>query len=105
MRKILRSLKRILIFLVSGPYIILSLTKMTSVEYPVRTVMRPTKRATEIRVRAAACHASQGGGQRHRGPLLFRINAMLSRQQDYFTRGYPPPTRHLEQDLFEGLTE
>jgi len=40
---------------------------MTSVEYPVRTVMRPTKRATEIRVRAAACHASQGGGQRHKG--------------------------------------
>ena len=81
----------------------IDLTKTTTMEYPVHAVIRPTKQASEIRVRAAACHASQGGGQRHRGPLLFRINAMLSRRQDYFTRGYPPPTRHLEQDLFEGL--
>jgi LmbE family N-acetylglucosaminyl deacetylase len=79
------------------------LTKTTSVEYPVHAVIRPTKQASEIRVRAAACHASQGGGQRHRGPLLFRITAMLNRQQDYFMREYPPPTRHPEKDLFEGL--
>ena len=67
MRKILRSLKRILILLVSGPYIILSLTKTTSVEYPAHAAIRPTKKASEIRVRAAACHASQDGGQRRKG--------------------------------------
>ena len=83
----------------------IDLTKTTDVDYPFHVVIRPTKQASEIRVKAAACHASQGGGQRHRGPLLFRINAMISRQQDYFMREYPPPTRHFEKDLFEGVTE
>ena len=58
----------------------IDLTKTTSVEYPAHAVIRPTKQAIEIRVRATACHASQGGGQRHRGQLLFWINVMLSRQ-------------------------
>jgi LmbE family N-acetylglucosaminyl deacetylase len=83
----------------------IDLTKTIGVEYSFHAVVRPTKQASEIRVRAAACHVSQGGGQRHRGPLLFRINEMFRRQQDYFMREYPPPTRHLEKDLFEGLPE
>jgi len=83
----------------------IDITKTTDVDYPFHAVIRPTKQASEIRARAAACHASQGGGQHHSGPLFFRINAMLRRQQDYFTWEYPPPTRHFEKDLFEGLPE
>ena len=80
----------------------IDLTRMVGVEYPVHAVIRPTKQAREIRVRAAACHASQGGGQPRRGPLLFRINGLFRRQQDYFMREYPQPTPRLEKDLFEG---
>ena len=83
----------------------IDITKTMDVEYPFHAVIRPTKQAREIRVRAAACHASQGGGQPRRGPLLFRINEMFRRQQDYFMREYPPPTRRREKDLFEGLPE
>jgi len=79
------------------------ITKTMGVEYPFHAVIRPTKQAREIRVRAAACHASQGGGQSRRGPLLFRIIEMFRRQQDYFMREYPESTPHLEKDLFEGL--
>ncbi len=83
----------------------LDITKTMGVDYPFHAVVRPTKQARDIRARAAACHASQGGGQPRRGPLLFRINEMFRRQQDYFMREYPPPTRHCEKDLFEGLPE
>jgi N-acetyl-1-D-myo-inositol-2-amino-2-deoxy-alpha-D-glucopyranoside deacetylase len=79
------------------------ITKAMDAKYPIHAVVRPTKQAREIRVRAAACHASQGGGQPRRVPLLFRINEMFRRQQDYFMREYPPPTTHVEKDLFEGL--
>jgi len=81
------------------------MTKTMGVEYPFHAVIRLTKQAREIRIRAAACHASQGGGQPRRGPWLFRINDMFHRQQDYFMREYPPPTRLREKDLFEGLPE
>ncbi len=81
------------------------ITKTMDVEYPFQAVIRPTKQARDIRARAAACHVSQGGGQPRRGPLLFRLNEMFRRQQDYFMREYPPPTRHHENDLFEGLPE
>ena len=83
----------------------IDITKMMGVEYPFHAVISPTKQAREIRIRAAACHASQRGGQSRRGPLLFRISEMISRQQDCFMREYPPPTRHREKDLFEGLPE
>lgn len=79
-------------------------TKMIDVEYPIHAVIHITKRDTEIRNKAAACHASQGGGRPRRIPLLFRINEMLRRRQDYFMREYPPPTGRREKDLFEGLT-
>ena len=81
------------------------ITKTMGVEYPFHAIIRQTTQAREIRNKAAACHASQGGGQPRRGPLLLRINEMFRRQQDYFMREYPPPTRRLEKDLFEGLPE
>jgi LmbE family N-acetylglucosaminyl deacetylase len=81
------------------------LTKTMGVEYPVNAVIHPTKQAREIRTRAFICHASQGGGQPRRGPFLFRIAEIFRRQQDYFMREYPPPTRRREKDLFEGISQ
>ena len=80
-------------------------TKMIGAEYPVHAVVRTTKQAREIRIRAAACHTSQGGGQPRRGPWLFRLIEIFRRQQDYFMREYPPPTHGREKDLFDGLPE
>jgi N-acetyl-1-D-myo-inositol-2-amino-2-deoxy-alpha-D-glucopyranoside deacetylase len=80
------------------------LTKVSGVEYPVNAIIHLTKQAREIRARAFACHASQGGSQPRRVPFFFRITEILRRHQDYFMRAYPPPTRHREKDLFEGLS-
>ncbi len=80
------------------------LTRMTGADYPIHAVIRLTRQAGEIRIKAAACHASQGGGRIHGGgPVVFRIAGLFNRRQDYFMREYPPPTRHIEKDLMEGL--
>ncbi len=82
----------------------IDLTQRMMVEYPVHAIVRATEEARAVRARAAACHASQGGGQMRRNrPFLMRITEALSRKQDYFMREYPAPTRHLEKDLFEGV--
>ena len=81
------------------------LTKVMGMEYPVHAVVRITKQAREIQAVAAACHASQGGGQPRRGPLLFRIAEIFHRRRSYFMREYPPPTRRREKDLFEGVPQ
>ena len=80
-------------------------TRMIDVEYPVHAVIRLSKQAIEIRNKAAACHASQGGGRPRPGPFrILRIIEKLRGQRDYFMRAYPPPTRrHREKDLFEGV--
>ncbi len=81
------------------------LTRTIGVEYPVHAVIRLTKQAVQIRNKAAACHASQGGGQHRPGPfMILRIIEKLRGQRDYFMRGYPTPTHgRQEEDLFEGL--
>jgi N-acetyl-1-D-myo-inositol-2-amino-2-deoxy-alpha-D-glucopyranoside deacetylase/mycothiol S-conjugate amidase len=80
-------------------------TKMNGVEYPVHAEIRLKRQSVRNRNKAAACHASQGGGQSRRGP--FRILIIIERlrgQRDYFMREYPPPSRHREKDLFEGVS-
>jgi LmbE family N-acetylglucosaminyl deacetylase len=80
----------------------IDLTKIASVEYPVHAVVRLKNESINIRNRAAACHASQGGGRP--SPFgIFRIIGKFSGQRDYFMRAYPPPARRREKDLFEGL--
>jgi LmbE family N-acetylglucosaminyl deacetylase len=81
-------------------------TRTTGVEYPIHAQIRLKKKSILIRNKAASCHASQGGGQTRRGP--FRILRIVERlrgraQRDYFMREYPPPTKHREKDLFEGV--
>jgi N-acetyl-1-D-myo-inositol-2-amino-2-deoxy-alpha-D-glucopyranoside deacetylase/mycothiol S-conjugate amidase len=76
------------------------------IEYPIHAVIALSKKAVEMRNKAAACHASQGGGRPR--PGLFRIVRIIENiggQKDYFMRDYPPPTsRRREKDLFEGLS-
>jgi N-acetyl-1-D-myo-inositol-2-amino-2-deoxy-alpha-D-glucopyranoside deacetylase len=83
----------------------IDLTKMVDTKYPINAVIRLKKQSVEIRDKAAACHASQGGGRPRPGPFkIFRIVEKLRGQRDYFMRDYPPPTsRRLEQELFEGI--
>jgi len=89
----------------------IDLTRRLEVEYPVHAVIHLTKQAIEIRNKAAACHASQGGGRPQGGgqPRInpFRFMQMINRLQgprDYFMRGYPSPDgRHREKDLFQGV--
>jgi LmbE family N-acetylglucosaminyl deacetylase len=83
----------------------IDMTRRMVEEYPIHAVIRLTKQVRRIRARAAACHASQGGGQPRRGPFLFRLIEILRRKQDYYMREYPPPTKHKEKDLFEGLPQ
>ncbi|MDO8716519.1 MAG: PIG-L family deacetylase [Dehalococcoidales bacterium] len=83
----------------------IDLTGMAALEYPVHAVIRLSKQAIEIRNKAAACHASQGGGRFGGGPFRFiRMIDRLKGPRDYFMRAYPPPTRRRqEKDLFEGV--
>jgi LmbE family N-acetylglucosaminyl deacetylase len=90
----------------------IDLTKMVSVEYPIHAKVRLSKKDLEIRTKAAACHASQGGGRppsRGRGMFglvnsFFNITNRVLGYHDYFMRAYPQPNkRQRESDLFEGL--
>jgi len=83
----------------------IDLTRMINVNYPVNAEIRLNRQSVEIRDKAAACHASQGGGRFRPGPfILLRIVENLRGQRDYFTRDYPPSTgRRREKDLFEGI--
>jgi len=82
----------------------IDLTRMIDVDYPVNAVIRLSKHSIEIRDKAAACHASQGGGRFRQGPFrVLRIVEKLRGQRNCFMRAYPPPDRHREKDLFERL--
>jgi N-acetyl-1-D-myo-inositol-2-amino-2-deoxy-alpha-D-glucopyranoside deacetylase len=83
----------------------IDLTRMVDVEYPINAVIKLSKREVAVRNKAAACHASQGGGRFRRGPfMLMRVVERFRGPRDYFMRAYPPPTRkRTEKDLLEGL--
>jgi LmbE family N-acetylglucosaminyl deacetylase len=85
----------------------IDMTKMIGVEYPIHAVIRLPRKAVQIRNKAAACHASQGGGRFRPGPfLLLQLLNKLRGPRDYFMKAYPTPTgKRQEKDLFEGLSE
>lgn len=57
-----------------------------------------------LRDQAAACHASQGGGQMSRG--VYGWLRRLFASTETFMRAYPPPTPGIkETDLFAGLQD
>ena len=88
----------------------IDLTLMAKVDYPVNAAIFITEKDAETQRIAAACHASQGGGQSPQKGLfrfmnaLYAVHNFLFGQRAFFTRVYPPVIRkHRESDLFEGI--
>jgi len=79
----------------------IDLAAIAEVSFPVNAVINYLPVA-ELREQAAACHASQGGGDMgNRGPFA-RIRRTFG-SKDQFMRAYPEPTSHIERDLFAGI--
>jgi N-acetyl-1-D-myo-inositol-2-amino-2-deoxy-alpha-D-glucopyranoside deacetylase len=90
----------------------IDLTELVNLKYPIHTAVRLSRQDLDTRIRAAACHASQGGGRfPPRGGgllgLLFSWSNAAGRifgYYDYYMRAYPSPAgRRRESDLFQGL--
>jgi LmbE family N-acetylglucosaminyl deacetylase len=79
----------------------IDLASIAEVSFPVNAVIHYLP-VIELRERAAASHASQGGTQITRGGVIGQIRRVFG-AKDTFMRAYPVPTRHVEKDLFEGL--
>ena len=81
-------------------------------DYPVNAILKVSQKDLAQRLRSAACHASQGGGQPPmRGiGLIGAVNTIFMYKnrwlgtRETFMRAYPPPSsRQVESDLFQGL--
>ncbi len=89
----------------------IDLTIMAKMDYPVHATVRLNKRDAEVQRAAAACHASQGGGQPPRRGMgifglmntVYGIRNFFCGRRDYFMRAYPPPGKRREPDLFAGI--
>jgi len=90
----------------------IDLTKMTEINYPIHAVIKLPKSAMETRIKAAACHASQGGGRqssRGNGVMgfansVYNLKNRIYGYQDSFMREYPVfKGGRKEKDLFEGI--
>ena len=79
----------------------IDLASIAEVSFPTNAVINYLPVA-EIRERAAACHASQGGAQNSSGGLIARIRRRLG-AKDLFMRAYPPAEKKIEHDLFDGI--
>jgi len=78
----------------------IDMVSIAAVSFPTHAVInyRPV---AAIREKAAACHASQGGGGLIRGP--FAVLRRWFSSYETFMRAYPPPIGRKERDLFEGI--
>jgi LmbE family N-acetylglucosaminyl deacetylase len=84
----------------------IDLVRAVSTEYPAHAVIKLNKRDVEMRDKAAACHASQGGGRPMRGSpfWVLRMIDRIRGPRDYFYRVYPSAADgHKEKDLFQGI--
>jgi len=79
----------------------IDIASLAEVEFPINARINYRSVAKE-RAQAAACHASQGGGQQGRG--LFGLAQRLMPAEETYMRAYPPPVDgKVERDLFEGI--
>jgi len=78
----------------------INLKELAEVDFPVHVRMH-TKSVAEIKTRASAQHASQGGIQMRRGLMGF-VMRMFGERED-FMRAYPPVTDGFKRkyDLFD----
>ena len=83
----------------------IDLLQIASVSFPVHVKVnyRPVVKQRE---QAAACHASQGGGQKPSG-LSAWLMRLFSRPIDRFMQGFPEPKPHqrIKNDLFWGIDD
>ncbi len=80
----------------------IDLVSISEVQFPIHAVVdfRPV---AEIRDKASACHASQGGGQLFQG-LLGRARRLIDTREN-FMQAYPNPQHsRVSHDLFKGVT-
>ena len=79
----------------------IDITQIVAHEYPIHAVINYSA-VEKKRALAAACHASQGGGQ-EANPLL-RLMNHFSGKKDTYMRAYPPSAHGwIEKDLFAGI--
>jgi LmbE family N-acetylglucosaminyl deacetylase len=79
----------------------IDLTKIVAREFPTHARIS-YRSVADLRSQAAACHASQGGGQTTN--LFLQTLQKLFGSNDTFMRAYPLPVKgHIEKDLFEGI--
>lgn len=105
-RGLLRWLVRVMPLLGMNPTAIgankdINLVEIAQFDVPVTTRI-DVRRYLEIKQKASACHASQGGG----GGIFKMIPKPLRQQllgSEPFTRVYPSPGRSVERDLFAGV--
>jgi LmbE family N-acetylglucosaminyl deacetylase len=78
------------------------IASLAEVDFPIHATIRVNEVA-QIKAKASACHASQGGGRFGSWPV--QLFAKLMGANEQFMRAVPqtPPAR-MERDLFEGIT-
>jgi LmbE family N-acetylglucosaminyl deacetylase len=71
-------------------------------QFPIHAVLRLSKESAAVRDRAVECYVSQ---QESRPPSsgMMRLLLPLFGRRDCYMRAHPPPSRHREKDLFEGV--
>lgn len=79
----------------------IDLVSLTDVDFPTHAKIdyRPVK---DLKEKAAACHASQGGGEMNKGFRGF-VNWLFGGHHDTFMQAYPEikPGAKIKRDLFE----
>lgn len=80
----------------------INLKELAEIDFPVH-VRLDTRSVSEIKTRASACHASQGGMQMRRGLMGF-VTKLFGEREDYM-QAYPPVPANAKKryDLFEGI--
>lgn len=80
----------------------INIKELAEITFPIHVRLN-TKSVSEIKTRASACHASQGGMQMRRGLMGF-VTRFFGEREDYM-QAYPPVNENAKRrtDLFEGI--
>ncbi|MFN8414062.1 MAG: PIG-L family deacetylase [Anaerolineales bacterium] len=80
----------------------INIKELAEITFPIHVRLN-TRSVSEIKSRASACHASQGGMQMRRGLMGF-ITRLFGEREDYM-QAYPPVAENAKRktDLFEGI--
>jgi LmbE family N-acetylglucosaminyl deacetylase len=80
----------------------INIKELAEVTFPIHVRLK-TNSVSEIKTKASACHASQGGAQMRRGMMGF-ITRVFGEREDYM-QVYPPVPENAKKryDLFDGI--